>query len=239
LWSAPIVAATAAGGNVLDRMVRVLEVAPGVPVSVEITVGDVAVRSWEHRRIEVEVTRRADDRARLLPVEVDQAAAGVRVRAVQDGDGRDPRLRTDVTLRVPTATDVKEIVVFEGRVEVAGLRGACNVRVERGGIGVRDHRGMLRLETVIGDIQVEHGVLAPDSPLRLRTFNGGIDLELAASPLDARILALSMGGTIASDIPLTLKDRWGPRFGEATIGRGDPLVSLDAVNGDIAIRVRK
>ena len=50
-------------------------------------------------------------------------------------------------------------------------------------------------------------------------------------------MALALNGTITSQLPLTLKAGWGPRWGEATIGRGEPVVSLDVVTGDIRIEM--
>jgi hypothetical protein len=75
--------------------------------------------------------------------------------------------------------------------------------------------------------------------MRLRTFNGNVTLELDERPANARVLALSMGGTITSDLPLTRQERWGPRWAETTIGTGEPLISIDVVNGDIALKIAK
>jgi len=33
-----------------------------------------------------------------------------------------------------------------------------------------------------------------------------------------------------------MKNSWGPRWGEVTIGSGEPLISLDVVSGTIEIR---
>jgi hypothetical protein len=74
--------------------------------------------------------------------------------------------------------------------------------------------------------------------LRLRVFNGPIRVSFDRTPPDARILALTFNGSIASDIPLAMKDKFGPRFGEATLGAGEPVMSIDVVTGDITIRVR-
>ena len=49
-------------------------------------------------------------------------------------------------------------------------------------------------------------------------------------------MALALNGTIRSDIPLTTKDTWGPRWSEATLGKGEPVISLDVVNGQIEIK---
>ena len=61
-------------------------------------------------------------------------------------------------------------------------------------------------------------------------------ITLAERPADARILALALNGHIRSDIPLTMKDTWGPRWGEATLGKGEPVISLDVVTGTIEIK---
>jgi hypothetical protein len=91
----------------------------------------------------------------------------------------------------------------------------------------------------MGHIRLERATLSPGGLIRLRTFNGDVTLELAERPVNARVLALSMGGTITSDLPLTRQERWGPRWAETTIGTGEPLISLDVVNGDIEVTLAK
>jgi len=75
--------------------------------------------------------------------------------------------------------------------------------------------------------------------MRLRVFNGPLRVRFARQPQSARILALTFNGAIASDIPLTKKEEFGPRFGETTIGNGDPVLNMDVVKGDITISVGK
>ena len=73
--------------------------------------------------------------------------------------------------------------------------------------------------------------------MRLRVFNGPLRVRFARTPANARILALTFNGAIRSDVALTKKDRFGPRFGETTLGSGDPVLSMDVVKGDIVITV--
>jgi hypothetical protein len=70
----------------------------------------------------------------------------------------------------------------------------------------------------------------------LRAFNGDVRLTLAERPADARIMALALNGSITSQIPLVMKDTWGPRWGETTLGKGEPVISLDVITGTIEIR---
>jgi hypothetical protein len=62
-----------------------------------------------------------------------------------------------------------------------------------------------------------------------------VRLGLAGPLADTRVLALALNGTIASAVPLTMRDGWGPRWGEATIGRPDRLLSIDVVTGTIRL----
>jgi DUF4097 and DUF4098 domain-containing protein YvlB len=78
--------------------------------------------------------------------------------------------------------------------------------------------------------------LPPNGLLRLRSFNGDVRLTMAERPTDARILALALNGQIKSDIPLTTRDTWGPRWGETTLGKGEPVISIDVVTGMIEIK---
>jgi DUF4097 and DUF4098 domain-containing protein YvlB len=233
-------APSTADADVTDRIARTVPLPAGTTLSVQITVGRVQVSTWERGEVSVEIVRRAPDAARLarIPAHVEQQSGRVSIRAVQAESARDADLRTDIVLRVPAAAALQEVSVFEGRVELAGLRGRSHVRVERGDIAGKALAGTIRLETAIGNISLEAATLSQDGLIRLRTFNGDVALGLAAKPADARILALSMGGTVTSDIPLTHQDRWGARFAEATLGRGEPVISIDVVNGDIVIKTR-
>ena len=95
----------------------------------------------------------------------------------------------------------------------------------------------MRLEAGIGSLDLRQAELTPGGMMRLRVFNGPLRVRFARPPSSGRILAVTLNGTITSDVPLTMKDRFGPRFGETTIGSGDPVMSVDVVKGDITIKV--
>jgi hypothetical protein len=143
-----------------------------------------------------------------------------------------------VTLRVPERASLGSVRVMEGRLSLAALKGSVTADVRRGGIDASDLEGRLRLTTEIGDIVAKNARLTPNGLMRLRTFNGDVRLMLAEPPADARILALALNGTIDSDIPLRSKEAWGPRSGEASLGKGEPVISIDVVTGKIEIRTR-
>jgi DUF4097 and DUF4098 domain-containing protein YvlB len=230
--------AVAAVADITDRQTRTLPLPEGRALSIEVTVGSVRIDGWDRTDAEIVVDRRvpmAADQARL-PIVIDDTPARIAIRAVQSEHGTDAALRADIVVRVPRAALIEIVRVMEGRLVLNGLRGSVTADLRRGPIEAADVSGTIRLETGIGPISVGGARLMPGGLLRLRTFNGDIKLRLAERPANARIMALALNGSIVSTIPLTMKDTWGPRWGEATLGAGEPVISLDVITGTIDIR---
>jgi DUF4097 and DUF4098 domain-containing protein YvlB len=234
-----LAAALAAGAvEVSDKQTRVVPLSAGKPLSIDITIGTVRIEGSERSDAEITVERHAPGAAQLaqLPITIDDTPERVTVRVVQLDGGTDPALRADVVVRVPRAAAIDRVQVLEGRVSVTRFAGTLNADIRRGPIEGRDVTGTLRLESGIGSVVLTGTRLAPDGLLRLRAFNGDVRLSLAERPADARIMALALNGAIKSDIPLTMRETWGPRWGETTLGRGEPVISLDVVTGTVEIR---
>jgi hypothetical protein len=218
---------------------RVIADLAGRPVIVVLAVGELRVQAWAEPGLDVEMVPegRAAREPGTLDLTVEETPETVMVRAVQLNDGKDPSLKVRTTLRVPVSVTLQRVEVFEGRLDVEGVRGLLQAKVERGPIEARRIAGTVRLETGSGDLTVSDAELVSPGLLRLRTFNGHIRLGLVRRPTDARVLALTLNGSIRSDLPLEERKGFGPKFGEAVIGRGEPLISLDAVRGDLWLTV--
>jgi hypothetical protein len=237
---AAIVPSLGAAG-VSDRTSRVLPFAAGTSIRVEATVADVVITGSTRSDVRVDVERRVpgrDDLARL-PVTIDSGPDGVHVAVVQDGDARNGDLKAIITIAAPVDADVRSVRVFEGSVKLTNLTRACDVDLRRGVIDADRLAGRIRLESGLGGIEVRDSELTRDGVMRLRVFNGPLRVRFARQPANARILAVTLNGAIASEIPLTIKDQFGPRFGESTLGTGNPLLSADVVKGDITLSVLK
>lgn len=220
-----------------DRFARTISVNTGTPVVVEATIGDLTIAAWDRPDIFIEVVRHAPETADLerYPIRLEATRDRLLVSVIQTGDGKDAALGAAISMRVPSTTVFERLEVFEGRIALVGLTRQINARIERGPIEASGLSGAVRLETVVGLLTLSAAKLDPLGVIRLRTFNGDVRLEFAEQPADARILALTLHGSISSTIPLGNRTDAGPRFGEATLGRGEPLVSVDVVNGDIKI----
>lgn len=223
-----------------DRLVRTLTLRPDQPIVVEASVGEVTIQGWDRSDVSVEIVRTAPSRellGRLPIVLADDAGPELRVGVVQPGDGKDPRLRANLTLSVPRRARLERVQVFEGRLSLRQLSGEVRAVINRGSIQASRLAGSIRLETTIGAIDLERASLSPGGLLRLRTFNGNVRIAFEERPTDARILALTLSGRITSDIPLERKDQFGPRFAGVVLGKGEPVLSIDVVTGDITIQV--
>ncbi|HEX3702116.1 MAG TPA: hypothetical protein VHU82_02220 [Vicinamibacterales bacterium] len=227
----------ALGAESTDRLARTVALAGDTPIYVNATIADITITGSDRSDVSVEVVRRAPSAADLerYPAAIEERADGLHIDAVQADEGRDANLKTAITIAAPAAAVFRAIRVFEGRVSLTNLSGACDADLRRGAILATHLAGRVRLEAGLGSVDVRDAALTPGGMMRLRVFNGPVRVRFAAVPASARILAVTFNGSIASDIPLTMKDKFGPRFGETTIGGGDPVMSIDVVKGDITI----
>ena len=224
--------------DVTDRQTQTIPLPPGKTLAIEVTIGTVRIDGWDKPDVEIVVERRVPSQAQFtrLPLVIEDLPAKVSVRAIQTDTTTDPALRADVTVRVPRHAVIERVQVLEGRIAISDFTGALTADIRRGPIEGKAVSGTLRLECGIGSVTLTDARLSANGLLRLRAFNGDVRLMLAERPADARIMALALNGHVKSDIPLTRRDTWGPRWGEATLGKGEPVISLDVVTGMVEIK---
>jgi hypothetical protein len=237
VWIAVVAALLVADAT--DRQTKVVPLPDGRPLVIEITIGSVRIEGWDRQEeAQITVERRAPSAAQFarLPISIEEVPPGVVVRGLQKDGTTDPAFRSDVTVRLPRSATIERVNVLEGRITIEGLNGKVTADVQRGSIDGRNLSGTLRLAAGSGSVTLANTRLSADGLLRLRSFNGDVTLTLAERPADARILVLALNGHIKSDIPLTRREAWGPRWGEATLGKGEPVISIDVVTGTIDIK---
>jgi DUF4097 and DUF4098 domain-containing protein YvlB len=221
-----------------DKQTRVVPLPAGKTLAIEITIGNVRIEGWDRPDVEISVERHAPSTAQLdnAPITIEDSASQVLVRIIQLDGATDPLIRSDLVVRVPLSAVIDRVQVMEGRISISRFAGTITADIRRGPIEGKNLSGTLRLESGIGSVILTGTRLSANGLLRLRAFNGDVRLTLAERPTDARIMALALNGSIKSEIPLTMKDTWGPRWGETTIGKGEPVISLDVVTGTVEIR---
>jgi hypothetical protein len=236
-----VAAAVPASADSTDRFVRTVATDAAAPIRIDATIADVTITGSDRRDVAIDIVRRAPAAADLerYPVTVDDSGGALRISVVQANEGLDARLKTEIAIAMPAGARLERLRVFEGRVRLTNLHGSSDVDLRRGPIEAANIGGRVRLESGIGSVDVRDAHLTANGMMRLRVFNGPLRIQFARPPQNGRILALTFNGSISSDIPLTMKDRFGPRFGETTLGDADPVMSLDVVKGDIAILVAR
>jgi DUF4097 and DUF4098 domain-containing protein YvlB len=121
-----------------------------------------------------------------------------------------------------------------GGVEADGLTGNVEARTVNGGVRLAT-AGKAEAETVNGSITASVGQADGTEPLRFKTVNGSIELELPASA-NAEVRASAVNGQLASEFPMGGQARVSKRSLSGTIGAGGRPLSLETVNGSIQIR---
>lgn len=225
--------------DVTDHFSRVVPLSAGAPIRINATIADLVITGSNRTDVDIDVVRHAPTAADLakFPVNVDARSGALDVSVVQQDAGRNPALRSTIRIAAPAAAVFRAVRVFEGQARVSNITSACDVDLRRGPIEATGLAGRIRLEAGIGSVDVKDSDLSAGGMMRLRVFNGPLRVRFARVPANGRILALTFNGSIASDIPLTMKDHFGPRFGESTLGSGDPVLSMDVVKGDINVTV--
>jgi len=223
-----------------DRVHRVIRAAPETTVTVQATTGTLTMRGWNRPDIEIDIVRRAPTAARLdeIAAAIDENGPVVRISALQRSGQRDPSLTAAIAIDAPRDTRFEQVHLVSGALTISHFSGTIDAKSDSGDLTASDLAGTIRLETLLGKLSLSRAHLTADGLIRLRAFQGDVSLTLDSSPLDARILATTFNGRIASDIPLKAKDQFGVRFAETTLGRGAAVISIDVVTGNIEIRVR-
>jgi DUF4097 and DUF4098 domain-containing protein YvlB len=139
----------------------------------------------------------------------------------------------DFTVHVPASIRLSANSV-NGDVSATGLGGDAELTTVNGDAQV-ETSGFARASSVNGSVNVVMGRADWDGSASYRSVNGGVSVTLPGGA-STEVRASTVNGGIQSDFPLTVRGRIGPRSVHGTIGTGGRTLSIETVNGDIAIR---
>jgi hypothetical protein len=223
-----------------DSQTRTFPAVPVKPLDIRVPEGTVALRGEDRRDIVVTVDRDPADpsAASSWPVVVEEGGDHLAVHVLRPSASAPPP-PARVTVAAPRATPVRLVEIGTGALSLSGWRGSVTAAVQKGSIVGTDLAGIFRLETSTGDITLKRFTLRQEGLLRCRTLSGNISVALTAAPHDARVLLLTMGGSANSDLPVVNRPGFGGRLKEGLIGNARPLLSLDAVRGNLTVTVEE
>lgn len=178
-----------------------------------------------------------------VKIEVVEHEGGVTICAVYPDAGntcrpgggrmsvRDNDVKVDFTVKVPAGV-LLEAATVNGNVSALGIESRVTANTVNGSIEFSTG-STGTAQTVNGGITATVGRVV--EPLEFKTVNGSITLSVPAD-IAATLEGSTVNGGIQSDLPLTVKGKFGPRRITGTLGGGGPVISLKTVNGGIAIR---
>ena len=122
-------------------------------------------------------------------------------------------------MRVPRNAVIERVQVLEGRIAVDGFSGTLTADIRRGPIDGKNVSGTLRLEAGIGSVTLTDARLSAERPAAAALLQRRRATDAGRAAGRRAHHGAGAERHIQSDIPLTTRDTWGPRWGEATLGR--------------------
>ncbi|HEY7099722.1 MAG TPA: DUF4097 family beta strand repeat-containing protein [Terriglobales bacterium] len=231
-------------GQLTEEFHQTYPLAPNGRVSLENINGPVHINAWDRNEVKVDAVKYAHTKERL-----DEAK--IRVEAQSDSvhihteyphqtqtftdDDRDNPASVEYTLTVPRKTELDNIELINGALDVNGttgeVRASCiNGRLRAGGLG-----GRVKLSTVNGPLDVAFASLEGTS-IDLESVNGSLRLTLP-SDAKAEIEASTVHGGIENDFGLrVVNHRYVGHDLDGQLGGGGTRIRLNNVNGRIEVR---
>lgn len=155
----------------------------------------------------------------------------------------------EITVRVPTNTDLDLRNVNKGSINVEDVHGHFDVKHVNGPIDLKGMVGNGDVASVNGGVHVAFAQ-NPTGPCKFRTVNGKVEIEMRPG-LNADLEYKTLHGGIYTDYELsaglspvagTTESKNGKfvyrsrGLSHSRIGSGGPLLSFETVNGEIQIR---
>ncbi|PAP78167.1 hypothetical protein [Rubrivirga marina] len=205
--------------------------------------GSLEVKEWDRSdvlvraRITAGAKTQADaDRAvRETVIEVD----GGSVRA-EPGWAGDSQASVSYEIFAPRDTDL-DLVATNGPISVHGMNGRIRVTATNGPVFAHDLSGDVEVNATNGPVEVDlGGSVWRGTGLNVMAHNGPITLSVPRD-YSARLAAKTNHASISADgVRYAETNRRRGRYTgdqlEATLGRGGPLLSLEAYNGPVRLR---
>lgn len=147
------------------------------------------------------------------------------------------RRRSDVQVAyevvLPAGAAVR-VQTVNGTITLANAQGGVDAKTVNGAIRATSIGGEIRLVTVNGSVNATVAALADSDAVTMTTVNGSVEAVLP--PLrDARVAMSTTNGRVMSDFPLE-RTRGTRRSMSGIIGEGRRRISLETVNGSVALR---
>lgn len=233
-----LVLAAAAHAAVTERFKQNYPLAADGTIHLENVNGDIDIVAWDKAEVSLEAEKKGKTDADLAKVtlEIDSSPAKLSIKTKYAKSGWFGNVNASVRYRlmVPAGVRLEKIDSVNSDITVTGVRGPVNLDTVNGRITATGLASDARLDSVNGGLSAEFASVDGVREVKLDSVNGRATVTLPKGA-GARIDADSVNGSVTIDQQVKLgKVRRHSLTGE--IGSGGPDISLETVNGSIAIK---
>lgn len=218
---------------------RTIPFAPNGVLRLKTFSGRVTITGRSGHDVVIHAVRRAT-RARLERVKLEIDVTGSTIRIDSSRRARKSwfdfennwMVETDFDIQVPVRTRL-DVSTFSGRVTVSGVSGSHGIHGFSADLTLRDIDGALRARTFNGDIDIELAAASrPD--LDVDTFSGDVRVRVFDG-LKANLSFNSFSGDLTSDVPLTLRQKGRRRVSARLNDGGANELQFKTFSGDVRL----
>jgi len=223
------------------------ELKEGGRISLSNVNGDVSIEGTDGRQVRIVATKKADSQKYLdgMKIEIDasESAIHIETRHPDSGGGilnwgENDSGSVEYKLTVPRDVEIDSIDTVNSDVVVGGVTGPISAESVNGKLQLTGASSNVNADTVNGNIDVEFLQLGSGQRVSADAVNGRIVLRLPADA-SAQVSAETINGNIdADDFKLQPDNGFVGNGLDGQIGGGGARVSIDTVNGSIAIKKR-
>lgn len=142
--------------------------------------------------------------------------------------------RADLTVELPAGVPI-DAVAINGDVVVDAVRAPVDAETVNGTVRIGTSTGPVNAKTVNGNVQVRIASLDRAGAVSLESVNGNVWAELPPT-FDGDVRLQTVNGRFEMQYPVAIAPGGDRRRLEATVGRGGRPVTLETVNGNVALR---
>ena len=228
-------------GSLTEEFHQTYAITPDGRIALENINGDVHISSWDRNEVKVDAIKYADSKERLeeVRIEVDSAKDYLSIQTKypehdHNWGYHDRAATVEYTLTVPRTSQLDEIKLINGALNVSGVRGEVRASCINGRLEAHDLAGRAELSTVNGSMKAAFAQLSGQS-IDLNSVNGSLDLTIP-SDSNAEVEANTVSGSIANDFGLRVNNhRYVGHDLNGEIGNGGAHIGLRNVNGKVEI----
>jgi DUF4097 and DUF4098 domain-containing protein YvlB len=233
--------AVAARATVNETFKQTYPLAADGVVHLENVNGDIDITAWDKAEVSLVADKRARDDEELKRIEIEIDAQpdrlAIKTKYAKKAGwffGNTHQGSVRYKLMVPAGARLQKIDTVNSDITVTGVHGAVNLDTVNGSISASGLMADARLDSVNGSLRAEFVSLDKVQTVKLDSVNGRAEVTLPKGA-SASIKTSSVNGSSSVDQPIKLSHS-GRHSLSGDIGSGGPHITLDTVNGSIAVR---